>query len=55
MFITKVLKMTLALLVITAPAYAQSASGKVRNGLAPTSMDSFVHEAGGQAEEIYGD
>lgn len=26
-----------------------------RNGLPPTLMDSFVHEAGGQAELIYGD
>ncbi|HEY9715131.1 MAG TPA: hypothetical protein V6C72_16795 [Chroococcales cyanobacterium] len=30
-------------------------NGKLRNGLPPTSTDSFVHEAAGQAEHIYGD
>lgn len=41
------------LLVTSAPAFAQA--GQVRNGLPPTSMDSFVHEAAGNADLIYGD
>jgi len=53
MFISKVIKSILAVLVIAAPSYADSAH--LRNGLPPTSMDSFVYSAGGQAEEIYGD
>jgi hypothetical protein len=35
------------------PAFAQTFP--VRNGLPPTSMDSFVHEAAGSADLIYGD
>src|SRR5574337_2048480 len=50
------LKLLLSLIlsiVYTVPAFAQA--GKMRNGLPPTSMDSFVYEAGGNAELIYGD
>jgi hypothetical protein len=36
-----------------APIFA--AGGRMRNGLPATNMDSFVFEAGGQAELIYGD
>jgi hypothetical protein len=43
-----------ASVLIAAPALAQTSPG-VRNGLPPTTMDSFVHEAGGNAETIYGD
>ncbi|HEY9713281.1 MAG TPA: hypothetical protein V6C72_07415 [Chroococcales cyanobacterium] len=38
---------------VSAPAFAQA--GPMRNGLPPTSTDSFVYEAGGQAINIYGD
>lgn len=34
---------------------APGGTPRVRNGLPPTSLDSFVHNAGGQAEAIYGD
>jgi hypothetical protein len=36
------------------PNFNKTGAG-MRNGLAPTNMDSFVYEAGGQAELIYGD
>jgi len=39
--------------VLLSPAMASS--GELRNGLPPTSMDSFVFEAKDQAELIYGD
>ncbi|MBP9094304.1 hypothetical protein KBI23_25025 [bacterium] len=44
------------LLGVSLPAEAQQrvASG-LKNGLPPTTMDSFVYEAGGHAEHIYGD
>jgi len=46
--------LTIALSLATAaPALAQTFP--IRNGLPPTSMDSFVHEAAGSAENIYGD
>lgn len=41
-------------LVCVGQANAQSANG-VRNGLPPCRLDSFVQEAGGHAEHIYGD
>ncbi len=34
---------------------AQGTKIGMRNGLPPTTMDSFVHEAAGEAEHIYGD
>jgi hypothetical protein len=40
--------------LLAVPAFAQMSS-VTRNGLPPTTMDSFVHEAGGNAESIYGD
>jgi hypothetical protein len=51
------LVLTVAILLgASLPAEAQQrvASG-LRNGLPPTTMDSFVYEAGGHAEHIYGD
>lgn len=40
---------------VTAPADAQQIANRLRNGLPPTTLDSFVYEAGGHAEHIYGD
>jgi hypothetical protein len=52
--ISKKVLLTIALSLATAaPALAQTFP--VRNGLPPTSMDSFVHEAAGSACNIYGD
>jgi len=45
----------IALTVGSSNALAQSTAGKVRNGLPPCTMDSFVHEAYEHAEHIYGD
>jgi len=39
----------------TIPAFAQQPSFPMRNGLPATNMDSFVYEAGGSADLIYGD
>ncbi len=33
----------------------QANPGKLRNGLAPATLDSFVHESGALADQIYGD
>ncbi|HEY9713325.1 MAG TPA: hypothetical protein V6C72_07635 [Chroococcales cyanobacterium] len=49
----KLLLSILLSLVYTVPAFAQA--GPMRNGLPPVSMDSFVYEAAGNAELIYGD
>ncbi len=47
--------MTAALaLTIASPAFAQG-QAKTKNGLPPCNMDSFVYQAGAQAEMIYGD
>ena len=52
--ISKTALLTIAVSICcSAPVFAQA--GSVQNGLPPTSMDSFVHEAAGNAENIYGD
>jgi len=45
---------TALLILLTQSALAQGV-GQLRNGLPPTSMDSFVFEAGEDKEHIYGD
>jgi hypothetical protein len=51
------LNQSTSLSVMAAPPRNQvrNRSPQVRNGLPPVSTDSFVHEAAGQAELIYGD
>jgi hypothetical protein len=42
--------------LVSSPAEAQQrVATSLKNGLPPTTMDSFVYEAGGHAEHIYGD
>ncbi len=53
-------KLGLALLTLVAlsssqQCFAQGTKIGLRNGLPPCTMDSFVHEAAGEAEHIYGD
>jgi hypothetical protein len=45
----------LALIICTTVTLPANAQGKNRLGLPPTSMDSFVRQAGGNADLIYGD
>src|ERR1700729_3585022 len=50
----KVILVALLCLVSGAPP-ALAQAGSMRNGLPPTSMDSFVYEAAGMQDLIYGD
>jgi hypothetical protein len=48
-----IIALAMCFLCLSPAAHAQRA--KVRNGLAPVTMDSFVRQAGSSAELIYGD
>lgn len=48
-----ILLVAICMLVFTPPSHAQKA--RMRNGLAPVTMDSFVRTAGESADLIYGD